>query len=287
MIPVQFKKRAGRKNFRPNDDQWNLDLIFQLEKNCIDSELMTIAGNKWNDSGLDGALAHTDTLMSDLRDNYTTSAQPLTSIWNKAIHKRLQTECPSNGKILGFKIAFWIALLAEVVVMGVQAALSGDINPFIFVLAIILGLGGYLQGLGIGNLLFVRWKNHTERPHEAPVTRDWILVAIGSVLILLVSAVRGASGIDIMQFLLVFLVTLFFGETVAICEASAVDLSQQRNECHTDMESCQQFQASQNHKKNLSDGTYRRDYQNLVGQVDKSKLQRNPTVGNNVSAEPV
>lgn len=286
MVPLQYGKRADRQNFRPDDNPWNLDLTFQLEKECIYDEMERTAGNLRSKNGFDEALAYADTMMDKIRDSYCAFNDPPPTIWKKAIKEELHDECPKNGKIIGFRIAFWIALLAEIVVMGVQAAMSGEVNPFIFVLAIILGLGGFLQGLGIGNLLFIKWKNGTGRPHSAPATRDWILLVIGSILILLVSTVRGASGIDIMQFLLVFMVTLFFGEAVAICEASAVDLSCQRDQCQQDMANCQKVQASQNHSKNLDEGVYRRDYEVFVNNSEKKKYQKNPEVEKNVSAEP-
>lgn len=286
MIALEYGKRAEKRHFRPDDNEWNLDLSFLLEKECIYDEMERVAGNIYTQNGAEKAYAYADSMMRSISSGYTSFTDPPAAIWKKAVRGELQGECPKWGSIFCFKLAFWFALSAEVVVMGVQAALSGDINPFIFVLAFILGLGGFLQGLGAGNLLFYRWKNRTGRPHNAPETRDWILVGLGTVLILLISTIRGSGGFGMTQFFLVFLITLFFGEAVAICEASAVDLSRQRIQCHEDFANCQRVQASQMHTKNLDEGNYRRDFEIMVNNASMKKFQRDPDPVKNASFEP-
>ena len=284
---LKYGDQADRGHFRLNDDPWNLNLMYQLERECIYHHMEETAGDMWKNKDKQTALKQADPIMNAIKGNYAPegSKGAPAPIWNKALSGELKKECPKDGTILTFVIAFWIALLVEIVVMGVQAAFSDEINYFIFVLAVILGLGGFLQGKGIGILLFARWMNRTDRNLTEPMTQNWILLAIGSVLILTVSAIRGSGGADTAEFFLVFFITLFFGEAVAICEAIAVDFSKRREICQTEFSQAQRTQAEQTHTKNLDEGIYKKDYEQFVDVASTKKYQRNPEIDTTIAQQ--
>ena len=47
MIPLQFGHRANHKNFPPGADEWDLHLVFNLEKAVIDDHLRAQAVTSW------------------------------------------------------------------------------------------------------------------------------------------------------------------------------------------------------------------------------------------------
>ena len=269
MQELKFGVHASDVNFRKDDNVWDINLKYELEQECIHREMRQKAGK-----GLD----YLSILLDPITNVYAkASDQEIPdTIWKKAVRGDLERESPAMKSVSTMRIAFWIALLAEISVLLVQQAVAGDFNPFIVILAVILGLGGFLQGVGIGHLLFKRWQEDTSRFQGDRTTQDWMLIGIGTFLILLVSLARSSGSFDPLQFFIVFCITFFFGEAVAICEALAVKLSAQRCQCLQDMGQAQAFQARQLHTKNLTDGIYNQHYETIVRNADQGKYQMDP-----------
>ncbi len=276
MQELVFKQHASKVNFRKNDNIWNINLIYETENECIKREMEEVVGTKVNLKGLQATLDFWPNFESDIREHYAGELKCKSTIWEKAVKGVLETECPSKKSINTMRVSFWIALLAEISVLLIQQAFAGDFNPFIVILAVILGLGGFLQGWGIGHLLFRHWKDNTGRSDGESSFQHWLFVGIGTVLILLISVARGSGSFDSTQFFLIFFITLFFGEAVAICEALSVKLSEQRDQCIQDMQQAQLKQASQTHFKNLQNGTYEKDYKTLANDSYETQIQMNP-----------
>lgn len=262
-MKLPFLKQATKIHMRPGDDEWDIYLFFNIEKEVIDQELVTQASKQWRQlKSESAAVSQVDTLVKDITSAYDKDCDEVDSqIYKAAVRGDLKKQSPKNNSIFTMKVAFWIALIAEVTVMLVQQLFTGDFNPFIIVLAVLLGLGGFMQGLGIGKLLDNNWRKDTKRPLSGDSSGTiWLLIGIGSALILLISAVRSAGGSSPLQFALVFLVTLLFGEAVAICEALKVKYSSMRNVLLEEMEQAQRWQAHMSHHDLIMRGVYRDAY---------------------------
>lgn len=269
MKVLQFGQRADAGHFPLKSDPWNLSLKYTLERAEIIKEIQQEAGRQWvklkNESAVieqGRALLHTiDGIYAP------TGLRPDQRIYDEAKSGKLKQQSPSQKTITTMKIAFWIALIAECTVMLIQQAVTGDFNPFIIVLAVLLGLGGFLQGLGLGNLLFKRWLDETIREGES-LGQYWLLIGIGTALILLISGIRGISGTSPLLIAVVFFITLFFGEAVAVCEALAVKFTAQRRRLLQEMEQSQHWEANERHRQDLAKQIYATEYELAVKSKD-------------------
>lgn len=253
-IGLNFPERAKPKNYPENADVWDIDLIFRLESNCILEKLKTSSNEKppedWSK------------IETVIRNNYATeedSNKPGAKNLDKALVGYFKEKAPTESAIRTWSICFWVAIFAEFSVLLLQALFSGDFPPFLPILATTLALGGYFQGRGLGKLFFRGWlhsldEGTTERHQE------WLVIGLGTVLILLVSVMRALGSFEIIQFFVVFFITLFFGEAVAISEAMHVKLKEQRIWCLGKQKEAQIFRANRMHWKKIDE--YAKYYQN-------------------------
>jgi len=279
MKPLQFPERATRDHVPSDADVWDLHLFFNIEKEVIDRYLREVARAKWREfNDVEKALEGGKTLVSEAGSTYAQAGEIHNErIYNDAARGNLKLQSPTVGMILTWQIAFWIAVVAETTVMLVQQALTGDFNPFIIVLALLLALGGFLQGQGTGNMFVKRWMEDTKRPQAGDRPgAHWMQFGIGSALIILVSGIRGSGADEPAQFALIFLVTLLFGEAVAICEALKVKYKSMRVRLLLEMESAQKWQASIEHHQEMMKDTYRLMYEGAVRQAEEKGAQSSP-----------
>lgn len=267
MQTLQFLQRANKDHFPPDADVWNLNLIFHLEKDVVDREIEKKAGGNWRRLNSEGdALTQSDPLIQQIASSYDPSdEEPDPRIYDEARSGKLQLMSPTVRMISTMKAAFVVAVLAELSVLVLQALFTGDFNPFIIVLGIFLALGGFLQGMGMGNLLLRSWKIHTGRIQRGEsLAVSWLLIGIGTALILLISALRASGSSVTSQFLLVFLVTLFFGEAVAVCEAIKVRYGSIRSVLLQEFALAQHWQANLTHHQHIVRGNYKAHYDAAV-----------------------
>ena len=279
MKPLQYPERATRDHVPSDTDEWDLHLFFNLEKEVIDRHLREVARAKWREfNDVKKAIDGGADLVSEIRGKYDQSGEIHDErIYDDAARGNLKRQSPTLGTIMTWQVAFWLAVLAETTVMLVQQALSGDFNPFIIVLALLLALGGFLQGQGIGNLFVRGWQEDTKRAQRGDRTgAHWLQFGIGSALILLVSGVRGSGADEVAQFALIFLVTLLFGEAVAICEALKVKYKAMRATLLVEMGLAQHWQANIDHHHEMMKDTYRLMYEGAVRQSEERGEQSIP-----------
>lgn len=254
-VKLNFKEKAQPMHFGESDDIWDKDLIYRIESNCIHDYLRSQAN-------LQSPRIWKDNIEKDIKDTYAKESEDLVAIGRDNLEKAAQGKyekmAPTDSAIRTWLIFTVIAVLAELSVVIIQGLFSGDFNPFIIVLAIMLGLGGILQGYGLGTLFFRGWlksidEGIKERHHA------WWTVGIGTVLILLVSGSRAFGSFETLQFLLVFFITLFFGEAVAISEAMHKKLKETRKWCLGIQLQAQRFHATRGHTEKLEE--YKKFYE--------------------------
>ncbi len=276
MIPLKYGERASRNHFPTDADEWDLHLKYNLEKAAIDKYLVEIAGANWRQfKEVKKAIAQGQQLTKDIIDKYTPSDLiPDTRIYEDAARGALRRECPTLRAIYTMMFAFWLSVVMETTVMVIQQAFTGDFNPFIIVLAILLALGGFLQGQGLGHYLVKRWKEDTNRPQKGEGAMVAALeFGIGTALILLISVVRGLSSFEPVMMVLVFTVTLLFGEAVAVCEAVKERYKGMRDTLLAEMEDAQTWQANKSHLKHLDASGYLQTYEAAVEKFDQVGAQ--------------
>jgi hypothetical protein len=276
MLPLEYPDRATRRNIPRGEDEWDLSIFFRLEQQAIERYLGQMAQKNWQQLGREGALRASDQLMDAIQATYAPKDEVLNpKIYADAQNGHLKRQAPSVKAIVGMRVAFWIAVLAETTVMLVQQALTGDFNPFIVVLAILLALGGYLQGRGLGEYLAKRWAEDTGRLPKPDVrlAPQWLQLGIGTALILLIAVVRGAGAFEPVQFALVFFVTLLLGEAVAVFEALQVRHRSVRDALLVEMEQAQRWQANISHRDRLMRDGYRKAYETAILQAEQAAAQ--------------
>jgi hypothetical protein len=276
MKPLPFLERATRDHVPSDADEWDLHLYFNIEKEVIDRHLREVARANWREfNDLQKTLGAGTELVAEIGARYDKSGEIHDErIYEEAARGNLKRQSPSVGTIMTWQVAFWIAVLAETAVMLVQQAVTGDFNPFIIVLALLLALGGFLQGQGIGSLFVKGWMEETKRAQLGDQSgAHWLQFSIGSALILLVSGVRGSGADEPAQFALIFLVTLLFGEAVAICEALKVKYKAMRATLLVEMGQAQHWQANVDHHKEMTKGSYRLTYEGTVRQSEDQGAQ--------------
>lgn len=265
-VNLTFNNRAGKENFNESDDIWDIDLIYRIESKCIHSHLK-------DQSNLKSPPQWENNIEKEIKDTYAKESENLVAVSmvnlqkaNKGEYKKM---APTESAIRTWLIFTVIAVLAELTVVIIQGMFSGDFNPFIVVLAIMLGLGGILQGYGLGTLFFRGWlKSINEGIKESH--HAWWAVGIGTVLILLVSGARAFGSFETLQFLLVFFITLFFGEAVAISEAMHKKLKEMRNWCLDIQQRAQHFHATSGHSEKLE------EYKKFYKAQQSQKYSANP-----------
>lgn len=261
-VKLNFKERAQPIHFGEKDDIWDINLINSIETKCIEDYLKSQAN-------LQSPPGWEHDIESEIKNYYANEPEGLATISDDDLKKAAAGEykkrAPTDSTIRRWLIFTVIAVMAELSVVIFQGLFSSDFNPFIIVLAIMLGLGGILQGYGLGTIFFRGWlksigEGITE-PHHA-----WWTVGIGTVLILLVSGVRAFGSIEAFQFLLVFFITLFFGEAVAISEAMHEKLIEIRKWCLDKQLQAQRFHATRAHHEKLKNNHYREFYEAQLSQ---------------------
>lgn len=270
MIPLKFgTERANQKNFPPNADEWDLHQVFYVEKKAIDDHLCAEAVKNWHlFKDIDKALAPMKNLNNTIAGTYAQRGDIPARIYRDAVNRALEPEAPTKGEIRTMTILLVLSMVAESTVMLMQQALTRDFNWFIFVIAFMLGLGGFLQGHGVGHLLVMRWKKYTEREvkGDSPVIY-WGLVAIGTLLILLIAWLRGSTAFDPAVMFRVFCITLLFGEAVSLFEALRTKYKKVRATLLAEMLQAQKWEASLSHQDILGRNGYLKTYMTKLAEL--------------------
>lgn len=275
MIPLQFENRAKRENFSPDDDEWDLHLVFKLEKDVIDNHLREKAIENWHRfKNTDAALEQMNELNSNIASRYASLEINLPQRYDEATHGTLKPVAPTKGKIRTMTTLLVLSMIAESTVMVMQQVLTRDFNPFIFVIAFMLAVGGWLQGYGVANLLVKSWKERTGRPvsDDHPLLQ-WGAVAVGTLLILLIAWLRGSTAFDPVRMFLVFSITLLFGEAVSLFEALREKYKEMRTTFLDEMLQAQEWCATILHQQHLADNGYLETYKAAVKLVERSGAQ--------------
>ena len=294
MKALTFPGRANTEHFPPDANVWDINLIFNIEKDLIDQQIQKDAGTNWRSlTSEDAAKAQGDTLIGKIAANYDPPHEICpTRIYDDARSGQLERMSPTVKMIRTMKIAFIVAVITELSVMVLQGIFTGDFNPFLIVLGIFLAMGGFLQGMGIGNFLMRNWRIHTRRVDQGEsLAIPSLLIGAGTALILLISAMRASGGDDTTDTVLVFLVTLLFGEAVAVCEAIKVRYSATRAQLLQEMAQAQHWQANVSHHQHIVRGEYLADYVTAVkrcadqlSQVDQTPPPKQPRTGEYTTA---
>lgn len=266
MAILNYEEKADRKHLKGEEDIWTRDIFHQMELITIEEamrrKIAEVHGADRNIKDLSTGFA---AIENDIRTKYLSNAPNLPQFHKDAQDKKLENGIPKKGVIASFRAGFVIAIVAEFSVMLVQSAVA-EFNPFILVLAAVLFSGGFLQGKGGGFLAYDKWEETTGRKENIESKKNIFLIVVGTVLIVAVAGIRAYS-LEREQMAIVFIITLLFGEAVAVFEGFAVYYKQKR-ECYLrDMTDSQKFTAYHTHKKFLEDGTYKERYKEIFRSV--------------------
>lgn len=261
-----YPERAQAHHFPAGSDPFDIGWRYKLEYGWVKNHLEETAEEAVRTGDRERALGRWAGLKHDIVTHYLQLAMHVDQrIYDAASNGALQRECPSKGAALSMRIALVVALVAEATVMVAQQVLAPDFNPFIVVLAALLGAGGFLQGKGLGRMLVEKWRRGTQRTqrHEEEL-QHWLMLGVGSALVLLVVAVRSLGATDTVQFVVVASVTLLLGGAVATCEALAVLYGEKREEILLEMALAQQWAAVNGHDQALKRGEYEVHYMQAI-----------------------
>jgi len=242
-MKLDYRQKADHSYLTSEEELWDINSLFALQDDAINKHLDDLAGNDWAQyKDINLLNKHSEDVVDEIKDFYAKAPPKINQkLFSDAVKGVLEKGSPKKRQISTMKIGFYIALVVEAAVMVVQQVFTGDFNPFIIVLAVLLGLGGFMQGLGIGRQLVANWLIGTGRVIKDEQAKGhspgtiWMLIRI--------SAVRGFGASNPIQFILVFFVTLLFGEAVSIFEALAVKYKDMREVLLADMLRCQQWHA--------------------------------------------
>jgi hypothetical protein len=261
-----FPRRAEPSDFPPGCNVFDINLRYKLEHAWI-KRYVEEAADANARAGARSTATQWSSLQKEIAANYVSKDTRIDQrIFTSAASGELERECPPAKNVLAMRIAFFVALAAETAVLAAQQVLATDFNPFVLVLAALLGVGGFLQGKGLGRQLFLRWRRRTGRGLQDDGAPEWMSIALGSALILLIAGLRGTPGDDNDGGLAAFMVTLLFAEAVAVCEALAVSQENQRLEVLREMGHAQLWAASSRHERALTQGEYQIYYEQALEQ---------------------
>lgn len=245
---LKFGETAGIENLRDENEVFEIDCFYNLQKQVIDAEIKKRLSEKSGEERLN----MWNSLKGQIKTTYCNEPKFEMKEYEEAEKGWYKKNCPDKKELIKWRILFWIAVLFESSILIVQGLLSGDFNPFVIVLAFLLGVGGFFQGQWLGALFHANW---LRRVHMASgtekTTMELILGIVGTILILFVAAIRAIGSYDQFEFLNVFFLTIFLGEVVSIAEAVFLNSKKKMNFCILKQEQACKVRAAKRHESDL------------------------------------
>lgn len=277
-IGAKELKRYEFSNLRPHEKNeiWKLDYLFIKENDHIKNryfkeKIQEYEQEKnrneefWNKKW--------EEIEKQLKDTYVMQGDEIIvdelEKSKKNFYKQL---CPSDGKILVWRIAFCLSVIGETSILLVQGLLGGGFNPMILLFAGLLGLGGWLCGNFLGAWF---WQNQViklgkfDPKTDSISTTEKFKLFVGGVLIIFVATVRAIfsteSEVTIdFNSIYIFTLTLILGLVVACTEGVVIYLKKKRDWSLSNQQSALKMYASKRHLELINDGSYRDEFFRLV-----------------------
>ena len=284
---LEFGKRAGIRNLTPAEESafWHgdFDVIFRKEKECIETKIKNKAEDIVMHCKQSGKKSinkdeieneYTKEIEHVIKNNYCEyrTIKSLVDRYQKFIEET-QTKSYSLGKT--FMILLIISIIIEFIVLLFQSVgmaltegedLDATVIGMAFFYAVLLAIGGYILGVGIGRWLVSNKFKKLGMAHEEITykmqTLDYIFIVIGSVLILAISIIRTIAGGGLQA----FFITLLLGIVVAIFKSQHEFNNSMRGFIAILREKYSIYLASKKHMDNLNNykETFLTHLQNLA-----------------------
>lgn len=258
----------------PKKKRWDIHALYEIEckriHDWLESSAFEQLGGSHSERVKDSAIAHWDnTLSHDIKKFFQKRGKG--DKVKEAQTGELQKAAPTNKEIIGWLLATIVGTGIELAVLGLVIAFefSGE-GAFIllpFLPAIALAAGGWFAGTGLGK--FITWKRFSEEEekHKKDLLAIYILLSVGIVIILAITALRAwasithggnpaTSGI----------ITIALGLIVVIPKAFHKYFKGAKAHYEHEMFSAQQFVAYRNHGEDFKDERFEKFYKGLISQ---------------------
>ncbi|GAB6077495.1 hypothetical protein [Hydrogenobaculum acidophilum] len=172
-----------------------------------------------------------------------------------------------SSKIFLFHFLYFMTVMAEIAILVIIGISEGGFNPVILVYGLLILLGSFLIGYGLGDIFYkseLGKLGQNEKSFGMHEHLSKIYIVLGLLLLLFVAFVR-AAGSD--SFIQVFLLTLFLGLVAAIFEGTAWRMHNLNNWAIQRQEEAMRLYASKLHAEDFSDEKYEGHILNLMKEI--------------------
>lgn len=241
VVDSETPRRAGLENLSPSqkDDIWNKDVLYLIEKEYILKDYLPKLFERVKRGEEGKESLNWQEVKRNLENVYISQDFLKRDPFPRG-EDFYRKHCPSEGAIWGAWIFLILSIIAETVVLIVQGAMSGGLNPVIFLFAFILAAGGWLLGNFLGAFFYVE-KLKSLQEYEISERLTWIEyfhLALGSILILFIAVVRAVFGGEPEEYetiiiitwstFYIFALTVLLGLLVAVAKGTVIYLNKKR-----------------------------------------------------------
>lgn len=225
---LQGMNRASREHL-DRTQYWDLNGKAAVEARHISETLIPASVNEYVSDGKTDADEAWTAFAVNLKTTYVRSGlNPDPAILNRARSGDFEREAPAPGTIVSMLVLFWMAAAFEVSIFALQGLFGGSFNIVILLQAALLATGGFLVGLGLGQILYRRWCVSYLKASDEPAKMNIANVVLGSVIILIVAAFRAYGVGEFLPAMFAFTITLLLGSICALFETLHISLKNKR-----------------------------------------------------------
>lgn len=221
-------ERAGIEHLHPSQ-YWDLNGKAAAEARHISETLIPASVNDFVSDGKTNPEEGWTSFALNLKTTYIRPRiNPDPEIMNRARGGDYQREAPSSGAVTTMLVLFWVVALLEVFVFLLQALSDGSFNVAILFLAALLATGGFMIGLGLGQVLYRRWCVAYLKALPETAKVNYLNIALGAVIIFTVAFFRAWGVGELVEGFFAFIVTVILGSVCALFETLHTSLKNKR-----------------------------------------------------------
>lgn len=211
---LEYGERADIENLRSDEDLWEDNSIFEIEKKIIKEHLEHCEEEKSNEKCNCRYLIENLKMYIFVAKDMKDRLQQAKKTYGQDLKGEYQKLGPTK-----WLIGFIIAVLLETSILVIQSVSGGGFNPVILLFAGMLAIGGWMLGDSLGYFFYRNEaikKGVNSRTIESKKLTHVVMGSIGLILILFVASIRSFG--DEGFYFDVFFITLILGVLVSALE---------------------------------------------------------------------
>ena len=225
---LQGMERADRKHLDATQ-YWDLNAKAAVEARHISERLIPESVNQFVSEGKTNAEDAWAAFALDLKAQYVGKhGTPEPSIMSRARSGDFERESPSSSAVSSMTMLFWVAAAFELFVFALQGLFGGSFNAVILLQAALLATGGFLVGLGLGQILYHRWCTAYLNATLEGSKVNAFSIALGVIVICVVGTFRAYGTGELLAGSFAFVITVLLGSICALFETRYVVLKHKR-----------------------------------------------------------